>query len=50
MRESQKTMKNGNYIQNYIHIYIQKVAVFHFQERSIAVHCMFDLYFFALFS
>lgn len=46
MRESQKTMKNGNYI----HIYIQKVAVFHFQERSIAVHCMFDLYFFALFS
>ena len=51
MRESQKTMKNGNYIQNYIHIYIQKGAVFHFQERPIAVHsCMFDLYFFVLFS
>lgn len=49
MREPQKTVKNGNYIQNYIHIYIQKEAVFHFQERSIAVHCMFGLYFFALF-
>ena len=50
MREAQKTMENGNYIQNYIHIYIQKEAVFHFQERSIAVHsCMFDLYFFVLF-
>ncbi len=48
MRESQKTMENGNYIQNYIHIYIQKEAVFHFQERSIAV--MFGLYFFVLFS
>ena len=50
MRESQKTMENGNYIQNYIHIYIQKEAVFHFQERSIAVLCMFGLYFFVLFS
>lgn len=28
MRESQKTMKNGNYIQNYIHIYIQKWLFF----------------------
>ena len=50
MRESLKTMENGNYIQNYIHIYIQKEAVFHFQERSIAVLCMFGLYFFVLFS
>ena len=50
MRESLKTMENGNYIQNYIHIYIQKEAVFHFQERSIAVLCMFGLYFFVLCS
>ena len=44
MRESLKTMENGNYIHNYIHIYIQKEAVFHFQERSIAVHSTFGLF------